>query len=392
VAAALAVTLSLGAAWGTLLLVEVGRRGSLTAIPAAQVVAHGEAQFWGFVAPFIIGVAATFLPRTTARPRPRRVLLDLLLGALLAGVLGGFVWSLAPRRWPWLGTVGGLAQVAAALGFLALAVQQLAGKLRTPWARFVLAAAAWMIRWAVVDLMFRGRAGPAGPGTYTESARGLLIELELFGFALNAVYGFGQRLLPGMLGGGAPRRGAVEATFGLHNAGVLALVVSHVRWPGLCAALGAAAIAAGAWAIGLQSFRTKRRSPPRPEAGPVFLARYIQLALFWLLTALALFAANVFRTLWPRRDPLLRTGRATLTTRVAVLLAEHPWLEDHLVAWGLRYIGRVRSVPAELTLGSLAVGEGFDPETTVARINVLLGGTTAPGKHDGSDAVVSSSQ
>jgi uncharacterized protein involved in response to NO len=491
VGAALAVTLSLGAGWGTLLLVEVGRRGSLAAIPAAQVVAHGEAQFWGFVAPFIIGVAASFLPRTTARPRPHHAPLDLLLGALVAGVLGGFIWSLAPRRWLWLGFASGAALILAALGFLALAVQQLAGKLRAPWARFVLAAAAWMIVWAVVDLMLRGRAGTAGPGNYTESARGLLMELALFGFALNAAYGFGQRLLPGMLGGGSPRRGAVEATFALHNAGVLTLVVSHVRWPGLCGALGAAAIVAGAgaWAIGLQGFRRKRRSAPRPEAGPVFLARYIQLALFWLLaglvllvageftaavrgvalpraylgatrhaltvgflttlilgvgqrllpilshdllawprlvvpifvliaagnalrvaaelatlvwpiafrvlpasavlelTALALFAANVFRTLWPRPDPLLRTGRVTLTTRVAVLLAEHPWLEDHLVAWGLSYIGRVRSVPAELTLGSLAAGEGLVTEAIVAQINALLAArATSAGGSIGADA------
>jgi len=77
-------------------------------------------------------------------------------------------------------------------------------------------------------------------------------------------------------------------------------------------------------------------------------------------------------------------------TRVAVLLAEHPWLEDHLVAWGLRYIGRVRSVPAELTLGSLAAGEGLDPEATVARINVLLSGNMASGKPNGSDVVASS--
>ena len=58
--------------------------------------------------------------------------------------------------------------------------------------------------------------------------------------------------------------------------------------------------------------------------------------------------------------------------RVAILLAEHPGLEDHLVAWGIRYVGRVRSVPAELTLGSLAVGEGFNPEALVARINAVL--------------------
>lgn len=125
-----------------------------------------------------------------------------------------------------------------------------------------------MIVWAVADLAFRNEARPEGPGIYTESSRGLLMELALFGFALNTVYGFGLRLLPGMLGGGAPRRGAVEATFGLHNAGVLALAVSHVRWPSLWAALGAGAIVAGAgpWVIGLQSSRGKPRStpPPRP--------------------------------------------------------------------------------------------------------------------------------
>jgi uncharacterized protein involved in response to NO len=477
VAIALVVTLSLGAGWGTLLLFEIGRRGSLAAIPAAQVVAHGEAQLWGFIAPFIVGVAASFLPRTTARPRPRRALLGLLLGTLLAGVLGGFAWSLAARRWPWLGPATGVAHLAAALGFLALIAQQLTGKLRASWARFILAAAVWMVVWAIADLAIRGRAGSAGPGAYSESARRLLMELALFGFALNAVYGFGQRLLPGMLGGGAPRPGAIEATFGLHNAGVLALAMSHIRWPSTCAALGAVAIAAGAgaWAIGLQGFRSRRRSAPRPEAGPAFLARYIQLASFWLLaglallvagqltaavrgidppraylgatrhaltvgflttlilgvgqrllpilshdllawprlvvptflfiaignalrvadelatlvwpiafrplplsavlelTALTLFAANIIRTLWPRRDPLLRTGRATPMTRVAILLAEHPWLEDHLVARGLRYIGRVRSVPAELTLQSLSAGEGFDPGALIADINALLG-------------------
>jgi hypothetical protein len=101
-----------------------------------------------------------------------------------------------------------------------------------------------------------------------------------------------------MLGGGSPRRGAVEAAFGLHNVGILTLVVSHIRWPVLCTALGAAAIAAGAgaWAIGLQSFRRKRQSPPRPETGPVFLARYIQLALFWLIfySSSRFFAVNPF--------------------------------------------------------------------------------------------------
>jgi hypothetical protein len=90
------------------------------------------------------------------------------------------------------------------------------------------------------------------------------------------------------------------------------------------------------------------------------------------LLALALFATNALRTLWPPPDPLLRTGQVRPTTSVAVLLAEHPWLEDHLFAWGLAYVGRVRSVPRELTLATLAQGEGMVPEAILARINDLL--------------------
>lgn len=482
VAAALVVTLTLGAGWGALLLIEVGRQGSWSAPAPGEVVAHGAAQFWGFIVPFIIGVAVTFLPRTTARPRPGRVWLALLLGALLAGVVGDFAWSLALGRLPWLGLASGSAELAAALGFLAISVQQMGGKARAPWARSILASGAWMIVWAVVGMASRGRAWAAGPGAFSESERRLALELALFGFAMNAVHGFGQRLLPGMLGGGGPRRGAVTAAFVLNNLGVAALVASHVWRPSLCAALGAVGVAGGAaaWAIGMRAFRGARRSAPRPEAGPFFLVRYIQLAGFWLLaglallvagevsaalrgveppraylgatrhaltvgflttlilgvgqrlipilshdllawprlvvptfaliavgnalrvvgelatlkwpvwfrflpisallelTALSLFAANAFRTMWPPPDPLLRTGRATRTTRVAVLMAEHPWLEDHLIASGIRYLERVRSVPSELTLGSLITGEGLDPETMIPRINELLNAEQQP--------------
>lgn len=483
-AAAMAVTLTLGASWGLLLLVEIGRGGSLTAAPVAQVVAHGEAQLWGFLAPFIVGIAASFLPRTAARPRPPRAFLALLLATLVAGVVGGFVWSLDARRLPWLGPASGLALLVSALGYLGLVVQQLAGKVRNSWARFILAAAVWMVAWAVVDLALRGRAGAAGPGDYSEAGRRLLVDLAVFGFALNSVYGFGQKLLPGILSAGSPRSGAIEATFVLHNLGAMALAASSIAWPGVLAALGASAIAGGAaaWAVGLRGFRDGRRSAPRPESGPAFLARYVQLAFFWLLagtallaggriaaaaggfelppaylgatrhaltvgflttlilgvgqrlvpilghdllawpglvvpifacigvgnalrvgaelatlawpaafrvmpisaafeiTALGLFAANIARTLWPGRDPLLRTGRATPMTRVATLLAEHPWIEDPLIADGVRYIGRVRAVPNELTLHSLAVGERMEPEALVARVNALIAGRpTSPG-------------
>lgn len=88
VAAALAVTLILGAGWGTWLLTDIGRRGSLTAVPAAPIVAHGTAQLWGFMALFVVGIATSYLPMVTGRPRPHRLRRGRLLAAMLAGVLG----------------------------------------------------------------------------------------------------------------------------------------------------------------------------------------------------------------------------------------------------------------------------------------------------------------
>ncbi len=280
--------------------------------------------------------------------------------------------------------------------------------------------------------------------------------------------------MSGLLGTGSPRRGAVEATFWLHNLGVVGLALTSTQGATWAAGGGGAALVAGAlfYALGLRSFR--RRLSSRPEQGEAFLDRYIQLAFFWLLAGLALllggtlfwtargaeaphaylgatrhaltvgfittlilgvgqrllpilghtrlawprlvvplfvliaggnllrvvtelatltaprafsimpvsallelaalglFSANAWRTLWPARGPLLRSGQATALTPVALLLAEHPWLEDHLTAWGWGYLERVWSVPAELTLGTLAASEGMDPQEAIARINALL--------------------
>ena len=484
IATALVITLTLGAGWGTWLLTQIGLRGSLTAVSANSVVAHGEAQFWGFIAPFIIGIASGFLPKTTSSPRPPRAGLAALLAVLWMTVLGGFAWSLAPERLPWLGYASAAAAVLAALGYLGMAAGQVGDKWRIPWARFVLASVLWMIVWAFVTCFLRVQAGAAGPGAYSDSARNLLLEMALFGFAMNAVFGFGLRLLPGMLGKGAPKRPALETTFALHNGGVLAMAVSHLGvMSGWLEALGAVLVAGGAlpWVLGLHGTRVKAKSTPRPEAGPPLLPRYIQLALFWFvvglamlaaggiaaavrgeplpraytgatrhaltvgflttlimgvaqrllpilshdllawprlvgpililigvgnalrvglelatmawpvafwimpfssfleLTALALFAANALRTLWPERDVLLRTGRVTELTRAAVLMAEHPWIEDHLVASGVGYFARVRSVPAELTLGSLATSKKLDAAAIVAQINALLKANEAGG-------------
>jgi hypothetical protein len=476
VVAALAVTLSLGAGWGALLLFRIGQEGTFAAVSDAAVVAHGEAQLWGFVALFVTGIALRYLPMVTSGPRPGFVFCRLLLGVLLFGIAGGFLWSLLPAEAGWLGPASGAGLLAGAGLFLAFLFRQLVGKLRFPWGRFILAAGAWMVVWAGATLVLRINTASAGPGEYGESARRLLMELGIFGFALNAIYGFGQRLLSGIVGSATPRGGPIEAAFWLHNLGVLAALLAYAVPGPILDCLDPALLTAGAfaYAAGLRGFRRVRRSTPRPEVGAGLLVRYVQLAFFWLLAglvlmiagslyweahglamphaylgavrhaltvgfmttlilgvgqrllpilghtllawprlvapifgliaagnllrvstematlaaapafdvmpfssllelaALTLFTANALRTLWPPSDPVVRTRQASDRTSVAALLAEYPWLEDHLLAWGLGYVGRVRSVPRELTLGTLARSERANPAEIVARTNELL--------------------
>jgi hypothetical protein len=476
IASALAVTLSLGAGWGALLLFEIGWYGRFEAAPTGHVVAHGVAQLWGFIGLFVVGIALRYLPTGSGGPRTSFAFSHWLLAAFLAGVIGGFVWALVPGDARWLGPLSGAALVLASALFLGFLLRQLGRNLRATWGRLISAAGVWMVLWAGVTLVLRSRASAEGPGAYGESMRQLLMEVAIFGFALNAIYGFGQRLLSGIVGSGTPRAGAVEATFWFHNAGVVLLALAHADGVALAGPLGVAALAAAAssYAIGMRGFVRVRRTAARPEVGQAVLRRYVQLAFFWLLagmamlvvadlywgarglspphaylgavrhaltvgfmttlilgvgqrllpilghtllpwprlvlptfvliavgnllrvltelatpvstaafalmplsavlelSALALFTANALRTLWPAPDPVLRTGRVSPSTSVAVLLAEHPWLEDRLFAWGLGYVGRVRSVPRELTLGTLAASEGKHPGEIIARVNEQL--------------------
>lgn len=478
VVAALLTTLSLGAGWGALLLMKIGWRRSFDSVSAADVVAHGEAQLWGFVAVFVMGISLSYLPAVTGRSRPKVWRTRLLLMVVLLGVLGGFAWSMAPGRLSGLGPFSGLALVLAALGYLSYVFWQLAEKWRTPWGRFLVASTLWMVVWAVVELVLRIATKSSGPGIYSDRTRTVLMELAIFGFAQNSIYGFGQKLLPGFLRGGSTRRELFEITWIVHNAGVLALCLTHLADLTGKAWVGSVSIVVGAllFVVALRGLFRRRQAASRPEAGHGLLPRYIQLAFCWLLislvmlaagdlatalrgaapphpylgalrhaltvgfmttlilgvgqrlipilehrlltwpalvtpifvliaagnalrvatelatlvwppafpimsfssilelSALSLFAANVLRTLWPPVEPWRRTGLVTAQTRLASLLAEHPWLEDHLISRGLHYLGRARAVPNELTLGSFIKGEGFEIEDVVDRVNTLMAG------------------
>lgn len=132
-----------------------------------------------------------------------------------------------------------------------------------------------MLVWAGVTFVLRCRAAAAGLGAFGETMRHLLMELAIFGFALNASYGFGQKPLSGIVGSGTPRGRAIEATFWLHNSVVALLAFSHSDWTAFIGPFGVAVLAAAAfsYALGMRGFVRVRRTSSRPEVGQTVLRR-----------------------------------------------------------------------------------------------------------------------
>jgi len=286
VAWAIVLTLLLGAGWGAHLLFEIGIAGTFEAAPAAKVVAHGMAQLWGFVALFIAGVSIRHLPIATGRPAPRPGTRRVILGAIVLGVVASYLWSLRPALWPWLGPVSGALLAFAAAGHALFLLRQLSGR-RDPLAFLVGPSGLWLVAWAGATLLLTLRDPSAGPGALSHAERLVLMDLPLFGLALGSVYGFGQRLLPGFLGGRGPRRGGLVATAWLHNGGLAVLLLGRALVEPTLVTLGLGSLFGGAIAFvtalpGLLG----RRPAPRPERGPPVLRLTIRTAFAWLVASL----------------------------------------------------------------------------------------------------------
>jgi hypothetical protein len=106
-----------------------------------------------------------------------------------------------------------------------------------------------------------------------------------------------------------------------------------------------------------------------PWASSAYLWMPISAVLEW--TALVLFAISVGSMIW-HTDPLIKFGRVTARSSLAVLLAEHPWIEDRLIERGSAYLARARTVPRELTVGSFAASESQSAAALVDYVNGLL--------------------
>jgi uncharacterized protein involved in response to NO len=358
---ALGIGLTLGAGWGVALLLRIAHGSDYTAVSGASVHVHGLAQLWGWMALFIFAVGSHLLRQNTPRPAPfwleRLAALAILL-ALLAFFVG--LWQPIHQRFPHLDVLASALLVVAAMSFGVSVVMSLGGPRQAPqrWHWFVLVAVGWLGAWTVVDLIFRLRYADAP--VLPDAARQVLILLPVLGFATNAIYGFGIRLIPGLLNVGRLRPRGFTAGLVLHNLGLGLLLLGN-WWMGFLGAL-CMLCAAMSYLAGMDLLRSK---PSRPihgvdVRGPVL----IRVAFVWLALGLGMVC---IQEVFPRLPhPFTGAWRHALTVgfittmilgvgqRLVPIFIKQPLASLRLmrVAGGLIVIGNAGRVGLELlTLG-----------------------------------------
>jgi hypothetical protein len=288
--AALAVCLTLGAGWGVTLLLRIASGADYGAVSGASVHVHGVAQLWGWMALFIFGVGTHLLRQNTTRPAPpwlERTAAGLILAALLTFFAGlsGPLRAAVPR----VDVVASCFLAAAAVLLGVSVMWTLAGAGPGQRRHGVVALVGWLWAWAGADLWFRLHcaAAPVLP----DSARALLIVLPVLGLGTNAVFGFGIRLIPGLLNLRRLRPRHLSAALILYNTGLCLFLLPR---PAAVRATGAGLMLAGAilYLIGMGGLRSK---PSRPIYGIDPRGHVlIRAAFFWLVCGLAMILAQQF--------------------------------------------------------------------------------------------------
>jgi hypothetical protein len=295
----IAVVLTLGAAWGALLLLRVASAGSFTAASLQEVNAHGHAQIFGWVGLFVMGVACFRLAWIKGVPAvspgvARACFWLMLVGLTLRSLSQGSV-DLAP----WLlypAVVGSVLEIVAIVGVGGIVITTIraAGRV-TPADAFVVAAFGWFLLQAVYGTIYFVAT------TQADSREGLvslvatwqapLREMQIHGFAMLMIFGVSQWILPKFYG--FPRttiRRSWTALI-LINVGLIGMCVGLVlmrqfghAWAGLWYV--SVAIMTGGIVPLVLGFGVWRSTRAQDRS-----LKYVRAAYSWLLVSLAMLVA-----------------------------------------------------------------------------------------------------
>lgn len=280
---AIGIGLTLGAGWGVTLLLRIARGADYSAVSGASVHVHGVAQLWGWMALFVFAVTTHLLRQNTKRPAPAW-LEKLAAGLIVVALLAFFVGLSEPlhARVPTIDIMASAILVTAAALFGVSVIWSLSGRARSQRVHGFLFLIGWLWAWVAADLWLRLHY--RSTAVLPDSARRLLIILPVLGFATNAIYGFGLRLIPGLLNIGRLRPRLFTLSMLMHNAGLCLLLTpprpAHVA--------GAAMMLVGSllYLTGMDFLRSKpaRRIYGVDVRGHIL----IRVAFFWLVFGLSM--------------------------------------------------------------------------------------------------------
>jgi hypothetical protein len=294
---AIAVVLTLGAAWGAYLLLRIGMMRSFGTAGLHEVNAHGHAQIFGWVGLFVMGFAYQAFPRFkhTSLEYPRLALATLWL--MLAGIVVRSVGEPMAVVLPWTG----LAAVGAALLELA-AAGLFVGVIGATWRKsgkrlefydyYILSSLVWFVVQAAGEAAYL--AATLAPSSRDElltlvaTWQPALRDVQIHGFALLMVLGVSQRVLPHFYGFPAPNRRLSLALLACLNvavvgeaAGLVLMRQAGHAWAGLW--YGSVLLLAGTVLLLVRNWGVLGRG-----GEPDRSLKFLRAAYSWLLVSLAM--------------------------------------------------------------------------------------------------------
>lgn len=286
---ALGIGLTLGAGWGVLLLLGIAMGRDYAIVSGASVHVHGVAQLWGWMVLFIFAVGTHLLRQNTTRPAPNwleRAAAGFIVAALLlffAGLLDAIHHTFVAINV----LASGLLMVATLLLSVSV-IWSLSGAVKNQRRHGLIFLVGWLWVWAGTDFWLRVHdiSAPVLP----DSARNLLIILPVLGLGINAIYGFGIRLIPGLLNINQLKPRFFSASLLSHNAGLCLFLIPNP----ITQTIGAAMMFAGA-ILYLAGMNVLRSKPSRVIYGIDPRGHIlIHVAFFWLVCGLAMILIQQF--------------------------------------------------------------------------------------------------
>lgn len=295
--AGIVVMLTLGVAWGSLLLLRIADAGRFDALSVHEVNAHGHAQIFGWVGLFVMGFAYQIFPRFKQASLAHPAWAYASFWMMLCGLVVRAVTQGLTNTWPFLGSVGVAASIVE-IAAIAIMLWVIGATMRSSERGlevsdyYILAALGWFFIQAVGGTVYFVATLLAADRqnllALIATWQGPLRELQIHGFATLMILGVSQRLFPGFYGFPAPSEARSRVVLPVFNVALIGIILGLMlmatrahAWAGLW--YGSAVLLAGSIVYLVLDWRLFSR--PREADRSL---KFLRTAYVWLFVSLGM--------------------------------------------------------------------------------------------------------